>query len=44
MYRKYIDNSAINPNLGEDVFTPCWFSLNNSETIEAIILEFCRIQ
>ena len=22
-------------------FTPCWFSLNNSETVKAVILAFC---
>ena len=25
-------------------FTPCWFSLNNLETIKAITLAFCSIQ
>ena len=41
----------INPNLGgeESNFTlppppPCWFSLNDSETVEAVTLVFCSIQ
>ena len=25
-------------------FTPCWFSFNNSETVKAVTLAFCRIQ
>ena len=25
-------------------FTPCWFSLNNSETAKAVTLTFCSIQ
>ena len=25
-------------------FTPCWFSLSNSETVKAVIQAICRIQ
>ena len=32
-----------NPNLG-DLFKPCWFNLNTSETVEAVTLAFCSIQ
>ena len=35
-----------NPNLGggRGVVLPCWFSLNNSETVKAVTLTFCSIQ
>ena len=34
-----------NTNLGGGGnFTPCWFSLNNSETVTAVTLAFCSIQ
>ena len=39
---------SINPNLGgggEVKFYPLsWFSLNNSEMVQAVTLEFCSIQ
>ena len=42
---------GFNPNMGgegrgEGNFTPspCWFSLNNSETVKAVTLVFCSIQ
>ena len=25
-------------------FTPCWFSVNNSEKVKAVALAFCSIQ
>ena len=40
----------LNPNLGGEgsIFTPppppCWFSLNDSEAVEAVTLVFCSIQ
>ena len=35
----------INRNLaGGGNFTPCWFSLNNSEMVEAVTLAFCSNQ
>ena len=38
----------LNPNLGGKCYfyplSPCWFSLNNSEIIKAVSLEFCTIQ
>ena len=38
-----------NPNLGGEMkrgrgYPPCWFSLNNSETVKAVTLTFCSIQ
>ena len=36
-----------NSNLGVgggSNFTPCWFSLNNSETVQALTFAFCSIQ
>ena len=40
--------SLLNPNLGGNGngFTtpPCWFSLNNSETVQAVTLAFCSFQ
>ena len=38
---------SFNPNLGGGggiLPPPCWFSLNNSETVKAITLAFCSIQ
>ena len=37
---------TFNPNLvaGAGNFTPCWFSLNNSETVKAVTLAFSSIQ
>ena len=40
---------SLNPNLGGwgkrvILLTPCWFSLDNSETVKAVTLAFCRIQ
>ena len=41
---------CFNPNLGGGrggvnfSFTPCWFSLNNLETVKAVSLAFCGIQ
>ena len=29
---------------GGDNFTPCWFSLNDSETVKTVTLAFCSIQ
>ena len=39
-------DESINPNLGvikdaEDFIPSSWFSLNNSETVKAVTLEFC---
>ena len=36
----------VDPNLGGvggGNFTPCWFALNNSETVKAVTLTFCSI-
>ena len=37
---------SINPNLsGRELFYPhCWFSLDNSETVKAVILTFCSAE
>ena len=48
----YIFTSEINPDLvgggarggGGEILLPCWFSLNNSETVKALTLAFCSIQ
>ena len=32
------------PNTVKILPLPCWFSVNNSETVKAVILVFCRIQ
>ena len=39
-------NHGINPNLffWVRISSPCWFSLNNSETLKAVTLVFCSIQ
>ena len=41
-----MDAFNINPNLGGGGghFTPCWFSLNKSETVKAVTLLFNSIQ
>ena len=35
-----------NPNLdgGVKFILPCWFSLNNSETLKAVVLLICNVQ
>ena len=30
--------------MGDNFTTPCWFFLNNSETVKAVTVEFCSIQ
>ena len=39
-------NHTNNPNLlfWVRILSPCWFSLNNSETLKALFLAFCSIQ
>ena len=50
-HRNRITVNKLNPNLGGvcgggDSFTPspCWYFLNNSETVKAITLAFCSIR
>ena len=42
-----IRDFLLNPNLGgkggNPPPTPCWFSLNKSETVKAVTLAFCSI-
>ena len=44
----YRFTSEINPDLvgggAGGILLPCWFSLNNSETVKAVTLAFCSIQ
>ena len=53
-HKNLITVNKLNPNLGRwggdrggvGNFTssPCWYSLNNSETVKAVTLAFCSIQ
>ena len=45
--QKLVVNKFNTNNLGVGggiILPPCWFSLNNSETVKAATLEFCSIQ
>ena len=44
------EHQRLNSNLGgwwrggEVILPPCWFSLDNPETVKAVTLAFCSIQ
>ena len=39
-----VKNRVKIPPLPKQPYSPCWFSCNNSETVQAVTLAFCSIQ